>query len=46
MVVKLKFCFDHITFEIPVRYPNGNASDLEFETSDVNGGVISKYTTF
>lgn len=46
MVVKLKFCFDYIIFEILVRYLNGNVLDLEFEISDVNGGVISKYIIF
>lgn len=29
-----------------MRYPTGNASELEFSTSDVNVGVIRKYKTF
>lgn len=43
---KIKVLFWLYIFEILVRYLNGNVLDLEFEISDVNGGVISKYIIF
>lgn len=46
VVVKLELCPARVTFEVPVRLPDGNGAELELGAIDVHVGVASQYMIF
>lgn len=43
VVVKLELCPARVTFEVPVRLPDGNGAELELGARDVHVGVASQF---